>query len=258
MSRWKAAITHLAISALIAICVITALYLVWYPPPLFQASGLGRFLLILLGVDVVAGPLLTFVVYRSGKRGLRLDLSLIALAQSIALAYGLHVMWEARPVYYVAAAGRVTVITANDIPANELALAMDSGFVPLPAFGARLIGAMVPSDAASRLELMQESLSGGSDLEQRPRYYVTYPKVSSDIARRGLPLDALLKADPAGAANIKSVLRAHDMTQEDVLYLPAKASQRFIVALVEKHTGAWVGFADANPLAVVDADTASP
>ncbi|MEZ5439463.1 MAG: TfpX/TfpZ family type IV pilin accessory protein [Lysobacteraceae bacterium] len=250
MTRWKAATTHLAISALIAACVVTALYLIWYPPPLFQASGLRQFLIILLGVDVVAGPLLTFVVYKTGKRGLRFDLTLIALAQAIALSYGLHVMWEARPVYYVAAAGRVTVITANDIPTKELGLAKDTEYLPLPSFGARLVGAIVPTEAKSRLELLQESLSGGSDLEQRPRYYVSYPKVSSDMARRGLPVQELLAADVEGGKNVLALLEKNSITPDSTLYLPAKTPQRFIVALIEKHTGAWIGFADANPLAV--------
>ena len=67
MSRWKAAGIHLGLSVVVAIGVVLLLYYVWYPQPFFDASG-GKFLLMLLvGVDVVLGPLITWIIFDTKK-----------------------------------------------------------------------------------------------------------------------------------------------------------------------------------------------
>ncbi len=76
MSRWKAAGIHLSISILIGLVVGALLFGVWYPPPFFHAAGADMLVLLLVGVDVVLGPLLTLIVFKSGKRGLKFDLAL--------------------------------------------------------------------------------------------------------------------------------------------------------------------------------------
>jgi len=56
--------------------------LVWYPPPLFQLLGGFELLLLIVAVDIALGPLLTLVVFKSGKKRLKFDLSVIALLLS--------------------------------------------------------------------------------------------------------------------------------------------------------------------------------
>ncbi|MEO7623365.1 MAG: hypothetical protein ABIS30_09905, partial [Gallionella sp.] len=62
MSRWKAGLIHLTISATIAAVVLALMLLVWYPQPLFAAVGGQQVLMILLGVDLSLGPLATLIV----------------------------------------------------------------------------------------------------------------------------------------------------------------------------------------------------
>ena len=92
MSRWRAAGIHLLISIAIAGAVLALMLGLWYGPTLFQAMGGAGLALILIGVDVVLGPALTLVVFRSGKRGLKFDLTAIALLQVVALLYGCYVV----------------------------------------------------------------------------------------------------------------------------------------------------------------------
>src|SRR5919108_4111834 len=101
LTRWRAAAAHLAISAGIAAAVLGLMLVFWYPPPLFQAMGGIGLALILVGVDVVMGPALTLVVFKSGKPGLKFDLAAIAICQLAALAYGCHIISLARPAYIV-------------------------------------------------------------------------------------------------------------------------------------------------------------
>ncbi len=89
MSRWKAAAAHLGISLFIAGIVASVIYFVWYPPPYFTVSGGSNLMLLIMAVDVVLGPCLTLAVFRSGKKGLKLDLTIIAFLQLVAFCYGL-------------------------------------------------------------------------------------------------------------------------------------------------------------------------
>jgi hypothetical protein len=121
MSRWRAAGVHLLISAGIAAGVLAVMVAVWYPPPLFQAMGGVTLALILIGVDVVLGPALTLIVFRSGKRRLKLDLAVIALVQVAALLYGCYVVALARPAYIVFVKDQFQVATAAQLSPELLA-----------------------------------------------------------------------------------------------------------------------------------------
>jgi len=59
MSRWKAAAIHSSISIVVALAVGILLLGVWYPPPYFHAAGADQLILLLVGVDLVLGLLLT-------------------------------------------------------------------------------------------------------------------------------------------------------------------------------------------------------
>src|SRR6185295_19523130 len=96
-TRWQAAPLHLLISAVIASMVLAVMMLLWYPRPFFEAAGGKMLLLLMIGVDVIVGPLLTFIVFDPRKKQLKVDLAIIAVLQVAALAYGGWVMFEARP-----------------------------------------------------------------------------------------------------------------------------------------------------------------
>ena len=91
-SRWQAAGTHFLICVAIAVVVVVLMLEVWYPRPLFEAAGGNGLLYILVGVDVILGPLLTLVVFKAGKRGMKFDLAAIAAVQVAALIYGCHIV----------------------------------------------------------------------------------------------------------------------------------------------------------------------
>ena len=92
--RLRAGLIHLSISSVVALMAVGIVFLIWYPHPLHTAAGVTEIFLIVLGVDVVIGPLLTTLVYRQGKKSLRFDLSTIALLQLLAFSYGLWTVAE--------------------------------------------------------------------------------------------------------------------------------------------------------------------
>ena len=61
-------------------------------------------------IDIVAGPLLTLIVYNRAKPELKRDVSVVGLLQLAFLGYGLHTAWVSRPIFLVGAVDRFTLI----------------------------------------------------------------------------------------------------------------------------------------------------
>src|SRR5260221_1526349 len=121
--RWQASGLHLLISVAIAAAVLALMLSLWYSGPLFEAAGGNDLLFILVGVDVVIGPLITLVIFRSGKRGLKFDLAAIAVLQMGALVYGMHLVYLARPAFILFVADQFQLASAVQLDPDELAQA---------------------------------------------------------------------------------------------------------------------------------------
>jgi hypothetical protein len=101
LSRFQAFAIHLLISSFILASFLSFVFLVWYPQPFFVVEGLVQIVWVLIGVDVVLGPALTLVVFKTGKPGLKRDLSIIAAIQIAGFIYGAHTFYIERPSFAV-------------------------------------------------------------------------------------------------------------------------------------------------------------
>ncbi len=146
MSRWKAAAIHLSISLAIGTVVGVLLFEFWYPPPYFRADGGSELILLLVGVDLCVGPLLTLLVFRVGKRGLRFDLTAIAIMQAIALIYGMSVVSKSRPIFLVGVVDRFVLVAADEVTDADLAQGQQPQFRSRSWAGPRLVAVQMPSD----------------------------------------------------------------------------------------------------------------
>lgn len=96
--RIKYFLPHLLISLLIAVFSWLLIFKVWYPQPLDVALGVGQVVVIMLAIDVILGPLMTLILAKEGKKGLKFDLIVIGIVQLSALCYGLYNINKGRPV----------------------------------------------------------------------------------------------------------------------------------------------------------------
>lgn len=237
MSRWKAASIHLTLSAAIAIAVVLLMLALWYPPPYFALMGGATLVVLIVGCDVVLGPLMTLIVFRSGKKRLLFDLTTIATLQAAALAYGAYVMFEARPVFTVFAIDRFEVVAANQIPPGELTRVSNAQFASLPLTGPRIAGAVLPTDSKERLDLLVPSMFGRVDIKNLPHLYVPYESVAATAARRAHPLEALERRDAHVQDELVRRIGA-DAAQPDRLgYLPLVSRFGSMAAIVDRRTG---------------------
>lgn len=97
----QAALIHFSLSVVATGSLAAAMWFALYPPPYFWIDGGISVLKILLLVDVILGPALTFVVYNRAKREWKRDLAIIAIVQVVAFAYGAYTMARFRPVFAV-------------------------------------------------------------------------------------------------------------------------------------------------------------
>ena len=128
-------------------------------------------MLILIGVDVVLGPLLTLVVFNPAKKSLRIDLAVIAALQVAALVYGISVIAQARPAYVVFAGDRFTVIGRERRSIPSRCARAKPPYDTLPLDGPKIVGAR---DARER----RGAREGAMLLTARPR-----PAVAAALLR---------------------------------------------------------------------------
>jgi len=240
LSRWQAGAGHLLLSAVIGASVLAAMIFVWYPLPYFEAAGGNDLVLLMVGIDVALGPLLTLAVFnpRKGMRKLRFDLAVIAIFQLAALAYGIHVMFVARPAYLVFAVDRFDLVMNNQLSDTELAKAAPP-WNRRPLAKPPTVGARVPADAKLKEESLFLAL-GGVDLPQQPRFFVPYDEVAADAAKHALPLAGLRELNPEAQARIDAVVAASGRAEAQLGFLPARAPNRDFAVIVDRGSGAIV------------------
>jgi len=128
-TRFKAFYVHLLISILLLLGMLAVIFFVWYPYQLIYAGGIDG-LKILIGVDLVLGPLLTLIAFVPGKKGLKFDLSLIALIQVSCLLFGMWLIYSQRPLVQVVIDDGVHLLSAADIEEHNIEINNFAGRYP--------------------------------------------------------------------------------------------------------------------------------
>lgn len=236
-TRWQAAGIHLLLSTAIAAAVLALMLGVWYPRPLFEAEGGLGLVFILIGVDVIIGPLITLVIFKSGKPGLRLDLWTIAVLQSAALVYGVYVVAEVRPAFIVFVKDQFEVVGAVDLKPEDLAQARRAEFRRVPLTGPTLVAADVPTDTDERQKLMFLALEQGKDVRHFPKYYVPYEEHKSRVLAAGRTLEQVRRTEPEIARAIERYLVESGRRASEVRYYPLRATRAWGAVLVDARTG---------------------
>lgn len=246
MSRWKAAAIHLSISAAIGLVAAALIFGVWYPSPYGQAAGATELVVLLLGVDVVLGPLLTLVVFKAGKKSLRFDLGVIALLQACAFLYGMSVVTRARPAFIVAAVDRFVLVSANDLDPADLAQASRPEFRSLPWTGPKLVGAVLPTSNGERTDLLFSGMAG-KDVEKFPKYYVPYGEAASAMLGAAHPLDALRTKHPEASPVLDAWLGQTGRRADAVVWLPLTSRRAGFTVLLDGANGAVLDILAISP-----------
>jgi hypothetical protein len=98
LNRYQAFAIHMAISLILFFILLLCITQLWYPGILFETGNGWKAIALIVGIDLILGPLLTFIVFNPNKSSLKFDLWVIALVQAAALAYGTWTIHSSRPL----------------------------------------------------------------------------------------------------------------------------------------------------------------
>lgn len=242
--RARAAGLHLLASLSLAGVVAILVLGYWYPGDYRLLAGGTELFTLVVVVDVVMGPLLTFVVYNRAKGGrhLRRDIAVIALLQMFALSYGIRAMYLGRPIGLAFEFDRFRVVSMAEVVVAELPQA-PSIFRRLPLNGPMLFAVRKSNNAQERADALNASIFQGIDNGQRPKFWVPYDEhARAQAAAAGRPLDALIQKYPSSKVAVDRI-RASMATQEDrdgLRFLPVRAKHDAVVVVT--NDGGIVGF----------------
>lgn len=227
---------HLLVSTLVAAVAAGLVFGVWFPYPYRELVGGQELFLIVVAVDVVCGPLLTLVLFNhlKSRRELALDLSLVAMVQLAALAYGMQTVIEARPVYLAFEVDRFQAVTMADVHRDQLR-PEQGGLHVIGWSGPKVIGVRAPKDNEEMMRSLELSL-GGISQSVRPDWWVPYEKVRSRVLEKGHLVSELRRKRPEQRGLIDAAISESGRSEDLLRWLPVTSFQS---------TG-WVAFVDAT------------
>lgn len=239
--RLKAFLWHLSASVVLALMAIAIVFYYWYPAPLAEATGVISIFLLLLIIDVVLGPLVTFIIAKPGKKSLKIDMAIIITIQLAAFIYGMSVVADGRPVWLVYNKGQVDLVQAyqlnNSYRDNASEDYRRKGWV-----GPQWVSAKSPEDPVARNTLFFESLSLGIDLPQRPDLYAPFSAESAEIEHAAKAVGTLYLFNKKD--KVDEQLR--QWPQADA-YLPLVAPVQSMVVLIDRANSEVFAIVPLNP-----------
>lgn len=240
--RLHAAALHLGVSACLALLASIFVFLFWYQWPFAALAGGINLFLILVSVDVVMGPALTFVAASpsKSKRELVRDLAIIVALQLAAFCYGIYTMALARPVALVYEVDRFRVIAATDIEPANLADA-PAELRSLPWTGPHTIAVVKPTDVDELLRSIQLGLAG-VPLAALPKYWRSYESQAAEAWLRARPVSQLVAKYPQAATDLASISSSAKVPQAALRFLPVQARQATAVAILAEPAAKIVGY----------------
>jgi len=247
-SALKASSIHLIGSFFVALLCGGLIFGIWYPYPFSELVGGKQLFLLAVSVDVVAGPLLTLVVFNPAKRKLELwrDIGTIVALQLAALGYGIFSMAEARPVFVAFEGSRFRVVCIPDIDHSALKEA-PKALQRLSWSGPKMLGVrLAKSTDPDFLASIEMSLKGFHSAF-RPGRWVSYDSQREDVSAAVKPLSLLREKHPQQKALIERVLAISNLNEKDLGYLPLAAGAHDDWVLV-------VRVKDAEPVAYLPLD----
>ena len=245
MSRYRASLIHLLISALLVGCVVGIVYWFWYPEPTFGIVGVLPIMLMLIGIDLVLGPLLTMIVYKHGKPGLKFDLSVIALVQIVALVYGAHTLYQEKPHYLVFAVDRLEFVAQSHIDplVMRFAESQTEQFAGLVQVFARR-----PEDPEEYQRYFDSVLfENQPDLERRPEFWEPWLDGTAEIRKHIKPIENIETSSPGEQEKVRQAIEKHAGIHRNLGVLPIGGIKENVGLLLDRDTLEIVDVIYANP-----------
>ncbi len=241
-NKFKASLIHLLLSAVVISALVSLMLLFWFPSPFLGVTNFKDIALILIAIDLVLGPLLTFVVFNPSKKSLKFDLSVIVAIQVMGLSYGLYMLYLTHPVYVTYYEKGFSVITAKHaIPEKAKLNHFKVSKLSSPTL------AYMAYDEDTNNKLFNEMLDGEGEIEARVDYYQPYQNHLDKILANSLDAVEIFSEKDMSDASRK-FLNKNNNNIEGFAFLPlANGASANGIIVLDKKTGEPVTMIKTSP-----------
>jgi hypothetical protein len=239
--RLKFFLGHLLISVLIALAALALVFFVWYPSPLATAAGVTYIFLMLLIIDVILGPLLGLLVYKKGKKTLKMDLTVIILIQIAALSYGLYSIAQARPVWIAFNQDRFELVRKNEIKAENIIKAKFQYQKPTWLWP-QYVAVKQTDDLQERQIEQMTAMLNGISLAQYPERYISLDQTKIQIQKQSRNLSQLTQWN-----DDKTVQQYLNLYPKANAWLPLETYGLAMVILINREKAEVIKIVDLRP-----------
>lgn len=211
----KAMSIHFGLSLLVAALMAWLVFAIWYPYPFREMQGGRELFLLVIGVDVICGPLLTFILASPTKprKELTTDISLIVVIQLLALCYGVWNVWLAKPTYLVNEGSRFHVVSRVSIDANSIdSLAPE---LKPQLFSGPLKVAMRDTTSTEQMNI-DALVQAGKDKAQLPQLYIPYD--GAKAYQNANAIEAIITLFPGKKAEIEEMAKSAGISDINQLH----------------------------------------
>lgn len=171
-AKLKAALLHGMITLAVALVLSLLVFGLWYPHVYSEILPGTKLFILILTVEIILGPCMSFIVYAPHKstKELIFDYSCIGAVQFLALGYGLYSVALSRPAYVVFVKDRVEVVAAADIDTNDLPIS-GSKFSRVSWLGPDVICVRDVVSSQEKESLLFHYYPQGRDVQHLPKFY---------------------------------------------------------------------------------------
>ncbi len=239
-AKLRAASIHMGISATIFLIFLYLILVEWYPPPFFSTDGGWKGVQIMVLVDIVLGPMLTFIIFnpRKSRKEIMLDLSIIAVLQLGALAWGGHTVYNQRPIAAVEWEGTLRPLTTEPLHVQG----KDLGDLQQFGAGSRpVIHAEPPRNAEQVGKMMELTLNKDIGGEQQFWLFRSFKGSFADSKKHSLNISTVAGSNAEIRSELDKILsREGAKKAEEFIYF--KFAGRYKDAIfVFNNTGDQIG-----------------
>ena len=237
--KFRALAAHIGFSLVLVGAAVALMWFRWFPEPLFHTDGAGIGLKLIVLVDLVLGPLLTFIVFdrRKSRRALAIDFTVILGLQLGGYVYGLHNIYVVRVQAVAFHEGVFHSVTPEPFADQEIA---GTGWEKLGAQAPYLVDTRVPASEPEATGAATYLLVAGLEPYQLHFLYRPYAEVAHERAAQGWTLDALRRRQPAVARVAQDWLGSGAADAGTLRFYPVEGFFDSAVLVIDTE-GRWLG-----------------
>jgi hypothetical protein len=237
MTRTRAFLIHLGISVLIYLVLLYLIVFIWYPQPFFAADGGWQGVRLVTGIDLVLGPVLTLIVFKAGKPGLKFDLALIGMLQALALSWGVWTVYDQRTDLVVFANGAFYTLNPEQVAtAGAAAQRIISQADTRPPYAF----VSLPAGKAEKKAVIRSLFAGKPLFLHGELYAPLTPENRRKIPAQSPPLEQLLSLSPGNRQALNDFLQRRHGKVDDYAFLPLHCRYDHLVMVVDRKDGRFI------------------